>query len=448
MKDQQLLDEIEAYIASEANALPSPSNDASHHAIAEHFISGFSPLTPVGCEGSLWSFDGQLWQRIDLKQAQVMIARRYDTKLCRRKSDYSGIAQHAYHVVEDSEFFTDAPVGLATPAGFYHVTEAGLECTELTAKTRQRFMVDIEPKAGRMVVFNAYLDATFANSSERVKCQQVALAQEIMGAVLVGIMYRYEKVVLLYGKGQSGKSTLLRILQALIHKVFASAVSPFDWDSDYMIASMAGKRLNLVGELPNNKHIPAEKFKQVTGRDMVSGRFPYGQPFFFTVTAAHLFNSNHFISTRDNTSGFWRRWICLAFDNPVPDDEVEHDLDDRIIRTELPAILHWALEGAARVIRQHGFSESERNHELLRRWRINADSVSSYLNDETAVAAVSGHREMRRAIYEHFTVWCSHNERKAMSNQTFYQRMEDLGYRSKTINGYQMLEGIKLLPTG
>jgi len=54
------------------------------------------------------------------------------------------------------------------------------------------------------------------------------------------------------------------------------------------VQPLAGKRLNVVGEFPEDMPIPATDFKTVTGRDLLSGRDPGGRQFTFRSEAAHI----------------------------------------------------------------------------------------------------------------------------------------------------------------
>ena len=122
-------------------------------------------------------------------------------------------------------------------------------------------------------------------------------------------MPKYQKAALFYEPfGRAGKGTLERILRSLVPPSFVTAISPFKWDQDYHVATLAGSRLNVVGELPENEAIPASSFKTVIGGDLITGRHPTHRPITFTNEAAHLFMSNHLITTKDQSEAFFSRW--------------------------------------------------------------------------------------------------------------------------------------------
>lgn len=93
---------------------------------------------------------------------------------------------------------------------------------------------------------------------------------------MFGLMQRYHKAVLFYDPyGRAGKGTACDMLAAVVPTEFVTEVaSPFNWNNEYYLATLARSRLNLVGELPENTPLPAAEFKTVTGGDILTGRHP------------------------------------------------------------------------------------------------------------------------------------------------------------------------------
>ena len=87
----------------------------------------------------------------------------------------------------------------------------------------------------------------------------------MFGAVVLGLMAKQQVAVLFFGPPRSGKGTATKILEALVPRDSRAAVSPVNWGREYYLAGLAGKRLNVVGELSENMPIPAAEFKTVTG---------------------------------------------------------------------------------------------------------------------------------------------------------------------------------------
>lgn len=390
---------------------------------------------PVGVEGNIYVVGADnVWRGKLATDYEVEVGREFSgMEHCHRRSDYTGIANHAYAIAAqgNSEFFADAPVGMASPDGmFYKLGENGeLRIEKLTAQHRQRFVVGAVPKPMATPLFNQFLHETFTSAEPGDEQEQIALLQEVMGAVMLGVMARYEKAVFLYGEGRAGKGTIQKVMDELVPKDWRTAVSPFKWDSEYYVASLAGKRLNLVGELPQSQPIPAAEFKTVTGRDQLTGRHPSGRPFLFRCEAAHIFNSNHLINTIDHSEAFFSRWITLEFRNSRANagpGAIDVDLAAKIVRTELPGVLWWALQGARRLVARGHFEPGQTHVSLMARWRRRTDSVLEFLHDADwcVLEPTTGLALRRGDVFEAYVAWASSSGRKSVGKQKFYEMLE------------------------
>jgi putative DNA primase/helicase len=385
----------------------------------------------VGVEGKLWKYapDRGVWVGRLTSDYEVEVAQHFDGKEnCNRRSDYVAIATHAYAIASEDEedFFNDAPIGLACEKRFYRVTDENeIVRDKLSADHRQRVLSPVRPITGDMPIFRAFMADTFRGDGNT---EQIDLLQEVMGAVALGTMARHEKVLLLKGPGRSGKSTIAKIIEHLVPSDARSAVSPFKWDSEYYLANMAGKRLNVVGELPDDEAIPASHFKSVTGRDMLTGRHPTHRPFNFRNTAAHIFNANHYVFTKDHSEAFYARWILMDFRNSRlgTDETINVNLAEQIIRDELPAIMAWALQGAKRLQERGNFPTTKAHNRLMDQWRRRTSTLMEFLQDDDECLLGKGDQfSVRRSnFYEAYSRWCRDSNRRPLGKQRLYDEIE------------------------
>lgn len=422
---------------------------------------------PVGVEGHVYTLGADaVWRGRYADEFEVQVGEMFSGQPnCSRRGDYTSIAKHAYAIAAlgNGEFFAAAPLGLACPDGtFYRLDAEGtLAVEKLTAAHRQRFVVGTTPADIPTPLFDRFLAQTFASDVPGECEAQIALLQEIMGAAAMGLMAKHEKAVLLYGPGRAGKGTVLKIMEELVPKEWGTAVSPFRWNSEYYVAFLAGKRLNVVGELPEEMPIPAADFKTVTGRDLLTGRDPGGRPFTFRNEAAHIFNSNYLINTRDHSEAFFSRWVVVAFRNSrlaEGDAAIDGDLAKRIIGQELPGILWWALQGALRLLARGHFLMTRSHAETMTKWRLRTDSVLEFLHD-TDVCALGPAREgaaptKRVAVYDSYVRWCMDAGRKPMAKRKVFDMLESpaavaLGLRVRRDAAVrEVVDGLILLNDG
>ena len=428
----------------------------THHGYAVDIIDKLTvdEFAPVGYEGMLYVVDPVtgLWIRCPRDSLARRVAEVHDGQdNCVRSSDYSGIAQHIISLVSDEAFFKDAAVGLACPGGFYRVRDNAIEVVPLTPHHRQRVMLDVTPRKMETPLFFGFLHETFQSPNPDDEAQQLALVQEMDGAIMLGIAYRYQKAFLLYEAfGRAGKGVKVKITTALVPSSFVVAVSPFVWDREYYIAALASARLNTVGELPDGEPIPAAAFKTVLGGDLLTGRHPTHRPVSFRCEAAHLFSSNHLIFTKDHSEAFFARWKIVEFPNSRLRTGLPQDagLADRIIAQELPGIAYWALEGAMRVIRQGGYSESVVHDRLMAQWRRGISSLEEFIH-ECCLVGDPAYAILRSALYKHYTAWCAETGRRAFAKGRVKELLEHnvgLGVSLARVDGYELFRGVQMRP--
>jgi putative DNA primase/helicase len=83
-----------------------------------------------------------------------------------------------------------------------------------------------------------------------------------MCATMFGVAPRYQRAVLLYGPGGTGKS-VLDILGAMMPENAVCALPPTPWGERFALTPMVGKVLNVCGELPEDAMISGERFKGI-----------------------------------------------------------------------------------------------------------------------------------------------------------------------------------------
>lgn len=414
-------------------------------------------VRPVGVEGMIYTYKDEkgIWGGTQTIEFAVQVAKMFDgQENCARRSDYTAIAQHAYSVIAEGkdEFFAKAPIGLACTGRFYRVNRAGeIEREELDHTHRQRVLSPVKPVKGEMPMFEAFLDQTFKGDEDN---EQRDLLQEIIGATMLGLMARYEKVVLLKGYGRSGKGTILKIIEAILPGEFCTAVTPFKWDNEYYLANLAGKRLNVVGELPDDEPIPAAEFKTVTGRDRLTGRQPGQKPFNFRNEATHIFNSNYFVYTKDHSEAFYSRWLMLEFRNSLIDRESDQqvNLAELIIEAELPAITAWALQGAKRLEDRGRFPITKTHLRLMAQWRHRTSTLIEFILDKEfcALGDPRTHSVRRSTFYQEYVRWCKESNRRPMGKLRIYDELDSHGVvqlgvrKGSDSESHDVLKGVRM----
>lgn len=432
---------------------------STHATYANKLIEIFEEeagVAPIGVESKIFTFNPteMIWFGRTPDIMSTTVAKHFDGKEnCERLGDYISIAKVVHNKVArgNENFFTNAPLGMACEKRFYSIGEDGtIEKSPVKAEHRQRVLFPVSPKVGEMPLFERFLAETFAGN---VGPAQRNLVQEILGATLLGFFYKYEKVVLFYGPGRSGKGTMQKIFEALIPRSARCSINPVKWTQEYYLASLAGARLNTVGEIEEEGAIDGAVLKSVSGRDTLTGREPTLMPFEFTNAATHLFNSNYFPPTRDQSDAFFSRWVLVEFRNSLltHEEDIDHDLAEKIIETELPAISAWAIKGAKRLVERKKLELPPEHFALMDRWRKRSNSVVEFIHDrdDCRLGAGLNYRARRSDFYVAYAQWCRDSGRKAIGKQKVYELMstsqfEKMGIAMKLSGGIDFITGVML----
>ncbi|WP_395119886.1 DUF5906 domain-containing protein [Rhodanobacter sp. FW102-FHT14D06] len=246
--------------------------------------------------------------------------------------------------------------------------------------------------------FGGYLDRFFPNPSAR------RLLQEAVGASLMAGCR--ERAWQLVGSGSNGKSTLLHILRALHPKTEAMDLSQLAEDK-FALAKIIDATCVISTESTPNLGAQAEqKLKAIISRDPIQTRAGIGKDFITATPICTIFFAvNSPISWSDQTYGMSSKIGIVPFFEKVVRGSSEVVLDYHRQITEVPEemaqVLDWALEGAAQVERQNGFSAAADMSDYADEVRKTTNPLYAWVC-ETDLCIRNDHETRKEAVYEHY----------------------------------------------
>ncbi|GAG50401.1 unnamed protein product, partial [marine sediment metagenome] len=117
------------------------------------------------------------------------------------------------------------------------------------------------------------------------------------------------------------------------------------------------------------------------------------------------------------TIATWRRLLLVPFDITIEEDEQIKDLADQL-KTELPGILIWALEGLFDLNLHGGFVRPGKSRDLLEDYRRDSDPARAFLL-ETYSYSPNGYGTTCSEVYEKYTQYCQDNNYRPMGSRLF-----------------------------
>jgi len=159
-----------------------------------------------------------------------------------------------------------------------------------------------------------------------------------------------------------------------------SNVSAHEFTDKNTVIQMRGKDLNTSAELTSSAAISSEVFKKVVTGDPLAGKILYKDVVTFRSAALNVFATNKLPPFAGGIDpGVRRRLVVIEFPNSIPLEDQIENIHRQILDNEYSVLLSWAIEGAARVIRNGGFTVPPSSIAALARWTADTDVVKAWI---------------------------------------------------------------------
>ena len=388
--------------------------------VLERLEELYGPI--IVSDARLWRFDKTHWAALDDDHLVRFVHRADGTRypdtagkmrvVKLNKSRVASIIDAAMRYRGQPDFFRDPPCGINCESGFIRIGDDGTAGLMPHARQwRQRHVVRGRwPSVRDPAVFAGsrlakYLRDAVAGDADAV--EKVNLLGEIAGCTALGrgTRLRNPKAIVTFSEeGATGKSTFLKILRALPNPEAVASVPPGKFGDEKYAWRLIGKILNAADELPD-RAVKADVFKRMITGEPVPARDVYRSATDFVPIALHVFSTNVLPSFSGGVDGgVVRRLLPIDFIHVVPENERDPDLPDHILRDEPDLLLHFAIEGACRLLLQGDFTVPASSAELLQRWMLSADSVRAWAAARLEITSYE-HVIAVSALYHDFQAW-------------------------------------------
>lgn len=353
-----------------------------------------------------------------------------------------------WHVADDS-FFENANgavdadhIGVTFGDCYVCVRPDGLMCVDHspTQKKLGGYDFDFDAEA-TCEPWLELLGELFRDDEDRQ--QKIDCLQEFVGAALTGMATRFEKAALLFGEGSNGKSTFIEAMKLLFPAASCTGYEPSSFGDRFGSIGLIGSLLNVCAEIPREAVLKDGHVKAIISGDPIQAEHKFGSRFTYRPVAAHMFSLNRDMLTADQSPAFFRRWIIFEFNRRFGQDKGTFKSKGQIvddIKGCVPGMALWALKGAARVLRNKGYTTPASSRKRVATWMAEADSVAAWLEhdidilDDGAKERLSSSQAFR--LYHKWCEDCGYS-RSIRTITSFGNRMREIGVpsgkRSSTI---------------
>ena len=373
-----------------------------------------------------WRWGGACWEQLDEHEVLSQISTEYGSlPAAKRASDHVGIVRVARNLVSQTFDDYDQPCinfanGVLTIDGQLCPHDKKFGCRYILPYCYNPSKASLDDAP----LFKQFLFDCWGKDADYK--QKVQCLREFIGASLFGIAPMFSRCCLLYGTGGTGKSQMSRIVASLFPKESVAYSSPYSWSDKFRITMLSSAILNIAGELSETSFISGEEFKQVMDGSMLQAQFKGRDIFYFSCKAGHLFCSNYLPKTKDNSIGFYRRWVILKFDNVVNEEKKVLNLGDLIGAKEREAICAWAVSSVPELLNKKSYTVPQSSIECVNTCFCSNDSVFDFFlaGDCVYQSPDSSSTVLISALYEKYREYCLGDaSAKPVGLRKFYQKL-------------------------
>gem|GEM_PF-1060596 len=331
--------------------------------------------------------------------------------------------------------------------GLLNLTTFELEAHRKDCYLTIRVPITYDPKA-QCPIFKKFLNDIFGEDQECINA-----IGEFMGYATTADT-QAAKALVLYGNGANGKSILCNVLMELCGKENVATVPLKDLENPFKRASLVGKIINLATENELGKcGLNTQFFKAIISSDMIDAEIKRGPSFSFQPICKLVFALNNLFYSADLSQGFFRRLLIIPFEREFIGEKADKGLFEKI-KTELPGILNFALEGLKRLRNNnYNFTEPQKTKDVLIEYRKAIDPVFEFVSE--SIQRAPAHQTIKNdVLHDAFRSWCFKNGHKGSADigkrkltERFKQVLKDcrIPYDVGMSNGKRYISGISFI---
>lgn len=245
----------------------------------------------------------------------------------------------------------------------------------------------------------------------------------------------------LVGGSNTGKSTLINMITALIGKQNISALSIQDMSIRFYPAQLKDKLVNACADNSSLALNDIGNLKKITGNDEIMYEDKGCKPYFFTPFAKLLFSFNTLpLQLEEKSDAFYTRIRILEMNQKlILTQSYVDDLCSPESISAIISILCRRLKGLKQI------KPSKNSSALSERLRSESDSIHSFVTTEIKKTNNLNDYIAKDELYSMYSRFCLKDDRQPHKRMIFYRNLEVLGFVEMRNKNQQVYVGIKKL---
>lgn len=243
----------------------------------------------------------------------------------------------------------------------------------------------------------------------------IAALQEFFGYVISGATDLH-KILLVIGPTRAGKGVITRVMESLLGPENCVGPTLASLAANFGLQPLIGKALAVIADARlgyGNTSPVVERLLSVSGEDVLTIDRKYQDPWTGPLPTRFVVVSNELPRFGDASGAIASRFVALTLRRSFLGRENTRLTEE--LRTELPSILNWALDGLERLQARGRFTEPRSSNDAIVALQDLASPVAAFVRDRC-----ERHGEVGcEALYAEWKRWADENGHRPGSAQNF-----------------------------
>lgn len=225
------------------------------------------------------------------------------------------------------------------------------------------------------------------------------------------------KAFILIGDKANGKSTYLDMIKTLLGDANTCAIDLGELGDRFKTAELFHKLANIGDDIGDDFISNPAVFKKLVSGDRINAERKGQDPFDFNSYAKLLFSANNIPRIKDKSGAVMSRLIIVPFYATFNKNDPDFDpyIKYRLRSDEsMQYLIQVGLSGLKRVLKNQGFTISEKVQKELDEYEINNNPILLFLKDSPKII-----NEPTNQVYKKYVEFCISNSFNPMSNIEF-----------------------------
>lgn len=305
------------------------------------------------------------------------------------------------------------------------------ESMQLEAHSPTKYLTIKTPIAynegAKCELWHTFIGETFGGDFEIME-----FMQKLFGLCLVG--EQIDKVFFFWGEGANGKSVLVETLRLILGAYYKKSdnktfVENKNVETKRKFCGLEGKRAIVSGEFGENVLLDEKAVKDFTGGEIVECEYKFENAFEYVPQGKLILYGNHKPIIKGTDNGFWRRFLCVPFENIVPENKQNKNLKNDL-QTEKEGVLLWAIQGY-QLYKKEGLQVPTTIMDFTNEYQKEQDIIGNFVSE--CLEARQGAKVLLSKVFDALQVWCNKNKTLCphVSVRTLRKDFEKRGFLCK-----------------